>query len=105
MKQVNGVEMATSTELRNVNLGSEVEIKAYKDGGFHICVDGIEINWANTKEEATALAKVYVIDNHMFVSGYGIHAGRKYWQLPEKIQRQVRKIAFNSTLNLNRGKS
>lgn len=90
MKQVNGIEMANSKELYGVDYSGKIEIKPASNGeGFELWINGEESDFAETKREANALAKDYIVDSQLIVSGYGTHSGRKFWQLPQKIQTEV----------------
>lgn len=46
-----------------------------------------------SRETRTPLTKAQVLEmsGHAPVRGYGKHSGRKLWQLPQRIVRQVRK--------------
>lgn len=93
MKQVKSIEMASSEELYQVQfLDTELTIKP--DGeGFSILLGDEEQNWYQTKAQAVADLKSYAIDDDLVVRGFGVHSGRKFWQLPEELKEQILKMA------------
>lgn len=38
----------------------------------------------------------WAIDEHMYVHGYGRHAGKRYWQLPENLRDEVVRMALKA---------
>lgn len=94
MRQITNIEMANSKELYCIIFGDTIEIKQESNGkGFDIRIAGEEYDFAESKREANALAKDYIIDEDLIISGYGMHSGRKFWQLPQKLQNEVMAIA------------
>lgn len=92
MKTVTRIEMANDNDIYDVKFGALLEIKP--DGeGFTIYEDGEEINYYHTKQQAEEAITESVVDSQLIVTGYGKHSGRKFWQLPTKIQESVLSMA------------
>jgi hypothetical protein len=91
MKQVIQIEMS-SDQIVNVEFGSRIIIG--KDGEFIsiYIYDEIAEDFATIKEAEKALAS-WAINDDLIITGCGIHAGRKFWQLPEKLQAKIHLMA------------
>ena len=45
-----------------------------------------------SKQSAICEMQAYALDDDTPVTGYGTHSGRKYWQLPVRIQNRVKRL-------------
>ncbi len=70
-KEVRGICMASSTEI---------------DGYF------------TNKPDAIDRLAAYAVEDDLIISGWGKHSGTKFWQLPEYLQKQVKKAAGGGLL-------
>ena len=91
MKKIKSIEMANSNEIYEITYQGNIGVKPNldSDGGFNIFVDGVESDWRENEDEAIADAKTYRVDETLIILGYGTYSGRKFWQLPVKIQASV----------------
>ncbi len=96
MKQVKGIEMANSSDLYEVTYSGVIEIKPNSDGGagFDILIAGEEVDYCRTMEEAKETAETYIVDDDLIIAGYGMYAGRKFWQLSQELQNEVINLAL-----------
>ena len=87
-QEIKEVTMASSFELESVSFWKmpELEEISYEDGYI--------------EPEYISLSKDEVIENanHIIVSGYGRHCGRKVWQLPKKFINQIKKTLKRKVL-------
>lgn len=98
MRAIKFVEMASTRNIHKVTLGGKLETKMSPEGdGFAIFEDGEEIDWIPAEEVARAIIARYAIDEELMIDGRGTYAGRRYWQLPRDIQKQVLDIAKSDT--------
>ena len=95
MKMVSMIEMANSSEIFDVKFGGELSVKADGDG-FSTFENDDEINYYQTKEQADKAVLESIVDDHLIIKGYGIHSGRKFWQLPKNLQQKIRFAAINA---------
>lgn len=96
MRVVSKVEMADDTYVYNVSFESKnVRIKQDADDDFDVidCETSELLSHRTSKNLAMDDLFEYAVDPHLTVSGYGIHAGRKFWQLPQDIQDQVYRVS------------
>lgn len=93
IRQITRVEMANSNDLYDVATGHEITVTSTPDheGFYNIIINSEEVDYDSNRSRAVQKAKVLIIDTDLIVSGYGTHAGRKFWQLPEKLQAQIKK--------------
>ena len=95
MRVITRIEMANNEDIYNVGTGETLAIVDSKDGYFEVfenneCI----LDNAISFQEALNCAKEYVVNDGMIiVTGYGKHSGRKFWQLPKSLQKQVLKCA------------
>lgn len=95
MKRVASIEMANDKDIYHVRFHGDIEVSPAggAQGGFDIAIAGEAIDWAEFKEQAAQEAEGYIVDEDLVVSGFGKHSGRKFWQLPQKLQREVIRAA------------
>ena len=94
MKKIIGIEMADNKNIYEITTVGEIEIKPEPTGiGFDIFIAGEESDFGETKKIAKKIARSYMIDDNLLVSGYGKYTGRKFWQLSQKLQTIVKRIA------------
>lgn len=97
MKQITGINMASSNAIYQIITGSNVTFQHENDGTYSICI-GSEIVEDNISlmAEAQAQAIIWAIDEDLIITGYGCHSGRKFHQLPAQLQSQIRAYARRS---------
>ena len=97
MKEVTYIEMANDTDIFSVDLGRKIRFKKASDGeGFDLYYESKlieEICHAFTRQEARRDVTRYLVDGDLIISGYGKHSGCKFWQLPKRLQGQIRNLA------------
>lgn len=98
MNEIKSIYMADNTNVDDIGIGDDFSIKKDKEDNFfiyEILLNGEGTGEIfDTKKEAKEYVKEWATDNgHLIVQGYGTHSGRKFWQLPERIQRQIFKMA------------
>ena len=91
MKVIKSIEMASSEDIYEVRFtGEKLTVSPDSDGGgYDVLLDGEEVFWAPSEAEAVETLVKYAVDDHLIISGYGTYSGRKFWQLPDKIQRTI----------------
>lgn len=90
MRIIKKVLMESDDKIYLVILGEKLELRALESGhGFDILQDGLEIDWVYSREGAELRIWQYAVDYYLVVTGAGIHAGSKLWQLPVTIKKQV----------------
>lgn len=94
MNLITAIEMAADNDIYEVTLGGAFTRKA-AEGGFCIYLDNEEINWLETEEKADDFIKESAIEGSLITTGYGKNSGKKFWQLPEKLQKEVLEKAYN----------
>ena len=94
MKNIMSIEMANDNDIHQVSLGDEITILKSEDGYFEVHDSDIACDNARSYHEAKRWAKEYAVnDGYIIVSGYGKRSGRKFWQLPERMQNKILKMA------------
>ena len=98
MNEIKSIYMADSNHVYEIDSGQELSIKKNKLNDsiiYEVLVDGQETgDYFYKKKYANDCLKEYATDDgRLIVQGYGKHTGRKFWQLPTKLQRQVLKMA------------
>ena len=96
MKKIIGIHIQRE-ELLGVTLGAKISFKKLKDddGIFYEIYEGEECidDYLITNKINDEL-KDFVIDKDLIVKeGGGKHWGQKFWQLPEKMQTEILKLA------------
>ena len=101
MKIITHIYMANADHICEIDSGEELTIKKNKIDSsniYEMLVDGeASGDWCDTLRDAKQLLKDYATDHGMVtVQGYGTYSGKKFWQLPARLQRQALKMAgFN----------
>lgn len=90
MRVIKSIEMANDGDVYDVRMGGVLTVAVSDDGdGCDIIEDGRAVDWAQTSSQAEAIVMARSIDDDLIVSGHGVNSGRKFWQLPEMIKREV----------------
>jgi len=94
MKQITGIAMASTNDIYKIVTGNNIIIQHENDGTYSIYIDSeiLEDN-ISLMAEARAQAINWAIDDDLVITGYGRSSGRKFWQLPAKLQDQIRAYA------------
>ena len=98
MKTVTAIEMANDNQIYRVSLGKELSI--IEDEGDFIITNTGDADGELCRhdlDQCQSRLVEFAIDDDFIVSGYGIHSGRKFWQLPDEIKQEVIAAACGGT--------
>lgn len=93
LKRVTQIVMADNHNIDTILTDSFFEL-VKQDGQYLILNSNGDIECVfDNKSNAIDDLMLYVINDDTAVTGYGTHSGRKYWQLPIRLQNQVKRLA------------
>lgn len=87
--EITGVEMASDDQIYTVETGELLTIRKFKIDGeitYRVYLGEEEQDEFSGFRQAQAYRRQMRADKQLLVSGYGKHSGRRFWQLPERIQ-------------------
>ncbi len=95
MADDNNVECVEFGEVYTVDNARTAEDK--RCIGAYVAYDkkGEGVFGAESLDELKEEAHEQCIDDHLVVSGYGRKSGRKFWQLPIKLQNEIKKMIIS----------
>ena len=89
MRKVIYIEMANDNDLYEVSTGGTLTLRKNTEEDFEILLDGEVIDEAYNQKDAETCLLSHAIDNDLIIQGYGRYSGRKFWQLPDALQKEI----------------